>query len=159
MANIPTQELAKLPLVIQDLPVNFLFLFVETGFLCKAWLSQNTLYVPGWPQTGDPTSTSLYARIKGMCHHHLVFCFAFLPLPKKKKNTNNIIINVSGYKMTGGFLKQLQIFENSIQPNYNKWDQKKNLIYLLSWSTNAAFGVVARIYSPSRRESKARKGS
>ena len=48
----------------------FVCLFFETGFLCVAWPSRNSLCRPGQPQTQKSACLCLpSARIKGMLHH------------------------------------------------------------------------------------------
>jgi hypothetical protein len=52
--------------------VCFIYLYFETGFLCIAWLSRNSLCRPGWPRTQKYTCLSLpSAGIKGVRRHHL----------------------------------------------------------------------------------------
>jgi hypothetical protein len=54
----------------------FLFVFFETGFLCVAWLSWNSLCRPGWPRTQKSACLCLpSAGIKGVCHHAQLFFF------------------------------------------------------------------------------------
>jgi hypothetical protein len=63
--------------------VSFSFGFFETGFLCVAWLTWNSLYRPGWLQTQKSTCLCLpSAGIKGVCHHCPASNFGFF-----KKNT------------------------------------------------------------------------
>ena len=48
----------------------FVCLFFETGFLCVAWLSWNSLCRPGWPRIQKSACLCLpSAWIKGVCHH------------------------------------------------------------------------------------------
>ena len=48
----------------------FVCLFFETGFLCVAWPSRNSLCRPGQPQTQKSACLCLpSARIKGELHH------------------------------------------------------------------------------------------